>query len=114
MGDHGAGSMTDEQHKLMKKPEPKPSGPRTSAMVDAWLDGKASTDNHRRSAAMGYSAGLHEALRAVIDMIEAGASPAQILERCKARMEGPKDWADMDHAERFEAQHLDGATDCPT
>ena len=108
----------------MQPPKANPSKPSTSGMVDAWSDGKVTKPGHKAMAANGYRSGLHDGMRFVVEMIEAGHDMAYVIDRCRARITGivdkPQDeraiyWlAKQDHiaepathSDRYAAQHLD-------
>ncbi len=79
-------------------PKARPSSPATSAMVDAWSDGKVSTSGHKAMAAAGYRTGLHEGMRMVVELLEQGHDLAHVVDRCRARITGKADRAAGEHA----------------
>lgn len=111
----------------MKPPEARPSSPVTSAMVDAWSDGKVTEPSHEQIAQGGYRSGLHDGMRYVVDMMEDGHDLTHILDRCRARVTGLIDkpleehsmyWlakvghngqgpSDIDHGANYAKQSLD-------
>ena len=69
------------------KPKAKQSR-QASDTAQAWSDGASSdaSDAMKLTSQGGYRTGLHDGMRFVVNMMEDGASYAQIVDRCRARI----------------------------